>query len=502
MIDLFIGVPRVSTDTQARDGYSVATQTKALREYAQRLGARQIVIIPDDISGTTPLRERPGGKKLYSYIDARPANCAVAFYDISRVARDIDVFEVVQLMRDLRRAGIEFHIPQRGRIDLDDPFAKVLVFMEGAAAANENIVRTKKATASRRAKAEAGRIVGNGKPPYCHDVVGYRREVDYKLNRDRARWIQRAAKRIIDGASTESVARWLQEQGAPLPSPSARGWYQSTLFRILRNPALTGRFRHGAIVVQRDDLRVLDDETFEALGNALTANRTEMVAKVQREYLLRGHVFCSCGRRMTSRAGTHGTYYRCTSEDRRRLVEPCGQRYVRADGEHGLETVVWDKVAAWCCNEPIIIEGVKAHNELQLDHAAPLRDELAAAESELAKQRIKLDRLVASLEGASDAAVTVIQAQVRTAAERVAAAERRCESLRRRVTEPVPTIDAADVIAVARRVCTMLPGAKFEKRRRVMEALGVRCQIEGYGVARHAVVTLGILETVRWVVGI
>lgn len=503
MIDLFIGVPRVSTDTQARDGYSVATQTQALRDYGQRIGARRVVIIPDDISGTTPIRERPGGRKLYDYIDRVPTNCAVAFYDVSRVARDVDVFEVVQLMRDLRRTGIEFHITTRGKIDLDDPFAKVLVFMEGAAAASENVMRTRKATENRRAKAAAGHIVGNGKPPYCHEVVGFRRDVDYRIDRERARWIQRAAKRIIAGESTESVARWLQSSGAPLPTPTARGWYQNTLYRILRSPAMIGRFRHGDIVVQRDDLRILDDATYRAVADALASHRLEMVGRPVRQYLLRGRVFCSCGRRMTSRAGARGmTYYRCTSHDHRKLIEPCGQSYVRANGPHGLEAIAWDFVAAWCSDDARIRDGVERHNELQHDHAAPLRDELASADAELGRQRVKLARLAGSLESASDAAAAVIQSQVRWAADRIAELQTRCGQLRARIAAPVPDVEARDVLTVAHEVRALLATATFDQRRRMIEALNVVCRIHGTGDERTVEITIGILESVAFTAGI
>ncbi len=322
MIDLFIGVPRVSTDEQIK-GDSLRIQERDMRAYAERLGAKRVIIIPDDITGTIPIRERPGGRRLYSYIDQRPASCAVCFTDTSRIARDVDVFEVVQLMRDLRVAGIEFHILNRGRIDLNDPFAKVLVFMEGAAAGHDNQLRAQKSTAGRRAKA-ARAIVGSGHPPYCHDRTGARRALDYTVNTRRADLIRQAAHMIIGGSSTEAAARWLEREGAPVPATlhggHARGWYQSTLLRVLRNRALIGIFKHGPVETRRDDLRILDDETWDKLQAALTEHKAWPKAS-PRNYLLSGRLRCSCGRRMVGRYGTRGnTYYHCTSIDNRRLV--------------------------------------------------------------------------------------------------------------------------------------------------------------------------------------
>jgi|GEM_PF-4690665 len=502
-LDLFIGVPRVSSDEQAKSGHSLRTQERALRDYAAKLKARRVVIIPDDISGTTPIRERPGGAELYEHIDARPDSAAVCFFDVSRVARDVDVFEVVQLMRDLRRSGIEFHMLNRGRIDLDDPFAKVLVFMEGAAAANENVTRTRKATLNRRAKAEEGKIVANGRPPYCHDQIGFRKHAEYVVNEQRADYIRAVAGKIIAGETTDACAHWLQDQGAPYSRGSnpAKGWYQSTLLRILRNRALIGQFRYGKIIVKRDDLRVLDDDTFDALQAALTNHNHITAGETKREYLLRSRLFCTCGRRMCGMPGQRGiVYYRCTTMTAKRVIEPCGQGYIRADGEHGIDALVWAKVLEFCSDEERIRRGVQQHNATRTAKLNPLHNDLKHVESDLCKERTKLDRLSVALGDASDAAVQVMGGQIRASAERVAALEAKQVSLKKKLAQPIELLDEAAIIATIRKTRAKLSKATFAQKVATLAIFGVECHVKMKGrqgeTLRPVDVTFDILESV------
>ncbi len=502
MLDLFIGVPRVSSDEQKK-GDSLQIQERDMRTYAERLGAQRVLIIPDDITGVMPIRQRPGGRRLYAHIDQRPANCAVCFADTSRVARDIDVFEVVQLMRDLRIAGIDFHILNRGRIDLNDPFSKVLVFMEGAAAGADNLQRTKKGTDGRHSKARRGAIVGNGRPPYCFDKTGARRDLDYAINTQRADYIRRAADLIINhGYSTEGAARWLQVQGAPVPATlygrASRGWYQSSLLKILRNKSLIGIFRHGNIEIRREDLRIVDDATFEALSRALIDNRT--IAKhAKQDYLLSSRLRCSCGRCMAGRVSNNArTYYHCTSIDNRRLLKPCGQRLVRTNGDYGIDGRVWDAICEWCSDEDRIRLGVQEHNAHQTAQLDPMRDEIRQIESDLARARTRMNRLDAAIGDASEDAAAVLQSHLVDAAEKVAALERRHNALVHQVSHPLNELDEASVIEQIRRTREGLAHADFAKRREVLRIFDVQCYLSGREPgSRRVTITLGILESVN-----
>ena len=70
-------VARVSTDTQAKNGYSLSTQLVGMREYAARFGWQVAGEITDDCSGTIPIFDRPGGKEVYRAIQARSVDVVI-----------------------------------------------------------------------------------------------------------------------------------------------------------------------------------------------------------------------------------------------------------------------------------------------------------------------------------------------------------------------------------------------------------------------------------------
>ncbi len=334
-IDLFVGVCRVSTDAQTQ-GHSPADQERALRAYAATLGARDVVILHDHISGTIPIRERPGGKELYRYIDSGRPGLAFGFDRVDRISRDRYLAELPALLRDIDAAGLELHVVGKGAIPLGDPLQALMLILEGYAAAQANIERAKASARGRRAKATSGRVVGNGRPPYAFDREGDRRGLVYRVNPDRAAHVAEVARRIIAGESSESCARWLDSIGAPTPGAlwgrPARGWYNTTVVKVLRNPALIGRFRYGDLIVVDDALRVIDVETFEAIQAALADHRRDSQRNRKGEYLLSGRLFCACGRRMVGcPCGPGSRWDYCTSRTTGRHLRSCWEGYMRAD---------------------------------------------------------------------------------------------------------------------------------------------------------------------------
>lgn len=501
-IDLFVGVCRVSTDAQTQ-GHSPADQERALRAYAAALGARDVVILHDHISGTIPIRKRPGGKELYRYIDSGRPGLAIGFDRVDRISRDKHLAELPVLLRDIDAAGLELHVVGKGAIPLGDPLQALMLILEGYAAAQANIERAKASARGRRAKATSGRVVGNGRPPYAFDREGDRRGLVYRINPDRAAHVAEVARRIIAGESSESCARWLDSIGAPTPGAlwgrPARGWYNTTVVKVLRNPALIGRFRYGDLIVVDDTLRVIDVETFEAIQAALADHRRDSQRNRKGEYLLSGRLFCSCGRRMVGRPGGPGSrWYYCTSRTAGRHVQSCGEGYVRADRQRGADTLVWSEVIAWCADPERIRLGVRTRNEHQAAAVEPMRREVGELARASQREQVRLDRLVETLGRVSAAAAGSIQAKIADTARHLGELETRRADLSRQLAAPGMTIDEDAILA---DVATMLDGmqsATFEQRRQHLGILGVEARIVRTDGRRALRVTFDALDGVSF----
>lgn len=484
MIDLFIGCPRVSTDAQAQDGYSLETQEKALREYGKRIKAKKIVILTDDISGRTPIRQRPGGAQLYRYIDAGTQNLAVGWYRISRVSRDDDLVELPLLMRDLRYIDAEFHVCDRGRIDLDDHFAKALAIFEGASAAKDNRDRGEATKRGNDAKAAAGKIVGKGAPPYGFDKVGERSKTDFVINEQEAgiirqvyRWI------VVDGKPLNWCAMELNKMAVPSPSRisgiAGNCWYTSTLYRLIRRPTVVGRFRHGEYEAVRDDLHILSEGEYETLLETLKANRKNSPRRSRREYLLSGRVTCNCGRRMIGRPNQFNMwYYICSPLRTREGNQYCGQSHIRANTDEGLDARVWAELVKFLTDEKLLRRTVEGINQKRKETRNPARDQLATAQQQAARAKLKVERLSESLGSATGGAVAVIQTQLRKAADEQVSAEKAVQSLERSIASESKQINVKDAMGQVKKIAdTLKRDFTFESKRYVLRLLDVQVQV-------------------------
>lgn len=483
MIELFIGCPRVSTDAQAQDGYSLETQEAALRTYGKKLEAKKVVILTDDISGRTPIRQRPGGAQLYRYIDSGQPNLAVGWYRISRVSRDDDLVELPLLMRDLRHIGAEFHVCDRGRVDLDDHFAKAILILEGASAAKDNRDRTEATKRGNNAKAAKGLIVGKGAPPYGFDKVGERSKADFVINEREAAVIRQVYQWIVmDGKPLHWCSTKLNETGTPSPSRISgtvgNCWYSSTLYRLIKRPTVVGRFRHGEYVTVRDDLRILTDDEYEALIETMKRNREQSSRRTKREYLLSGRVLCNCGRKMIGRPHGEIRYYSCSPLRTREGQTFCGQSYVRCNDEAGLDARVWAKIVEICTDTKYMKALVEEINARRMNANNPNQDRLNVALKRLDKAKTKVQRLSDSLDGVTGAALPILQDQLRKAAEDQAMAQSEAINLERLAKNESKQLNVKDTVqqvkVMGERIKKDVP---YEAKCEIVRLLDVQVQL-------------------------
>lgn len=487
MIDLFIGCPRVSTDAQAQDGYSLDTQEQALRDYGKRIKAKKIVIITDDVSGRTPIRQRPGGAQLYRYIDSGTPNIAVGWYRISRVSRDDDLVELPLLMRDLRHIGAEFHVCDRGRVDLDDHFAKAILILEGASAAKDNRDRAEATKRGNDAKAAKGLIVGKGAPPYGFDKVGERAKSDFVINEREADVIRMAWHwLVVDGKPLSWCATELNKTGVASPSRTSGTtgacWYSSTLYRLIRRKTVIGRFAHGEHEAVRNDLRILTDDEYERLIDTLKRNRENSPRRSTREYLLSGRICCDCGRKMIGRPHAKIRYYSCSPLRTRDGPTFCGQSYVRCDGDNGIDARLWAELVRFLSDEKRLRRTVEAINDRRKSANNPAVSQLDNERKRFDRARLKVERLSESLGGAVGGAVGVIQDQLRKAADEQASAEKAIAQLQRAIETESKQIDVRGVVEKVKAIADAIKkDFSFEFKRKVLRLFDVQVQLNERG---------------------
>jgi site-specific DNA recombinase len=243
---------RVSTDEQARSGYSLAQQIEALREYAAREGYEVLEEVADPGQSGASL-ERPGMDRLRDLVAAGGVSVVLA-QDRDRFAREPAYHYL--LRREFEEHGTKIRaLNDRGddspEGDLTDGILDQLAKYE----------RAKIVERSRRGKirkAREGKVVAGHSPNfgfrYNAARDGY--EVDEKMA-----VVRRIFRMVaVEGKSTHSVARTLEQEGVPNPG-GGRYWYKRRIKMMILDDVYRPRtFQEVAALVAPEVAARLDPD--------------------------------------------------------------------------------------------------------------------------------------------------------------------------------------------------------------------------------------------------
>ena len=220
---------RVSTDEQARSGFSLAQQLEALREYAAREGYEVLEEVSDPGQSGASL-ERPGMDRVRALVAAGGVSVVLA-QDRDRFAREPAYHYL--LRREFEEHGTRIRaLNDRGdespEGELTDGILDQLAKFE----------RAKTAERSRRGKlqkAREGKIIGGHTPGY-----GFRYNTardGYEVEPAHMAVVRRIFEMIgAGGESIYGVCRVLEREG--VPSPKGNGvWPKPTVKDIIRDDA-------------------------------------------------------------------------------------------------------------------------------------------------------------------------------------------------------------------------------------------------------------------------
>jgi hypothetical protein len=248
----------------------------------------------------------------------------------------------------------------------------------------------------KRERARAGLLVG-GRVAY-----GYRYR-DGKLEPDeqRAPIAQEIFRRYDAGESMRSIALWLRSSGAP--SWSGKQWGHSSVQRILINETYAGvayygsHRREGKLLRLRapsDRIRLsvpalIDRAQWERVQRRIAENPS--VGRPSVFYLLRGLLFCSCGRRMSGNTKRRYRSYRCSGRDALRFHGgPCRCSISAAK----IDSAVWD-VLVEAFTDSDFLRAILERNEQELRTDGP--EVLERLEERLKKLRRKEDATLSAM---------------------------------------------------------------------------------------------------------
>jgi site-specific DNA recombinase len=353
---------RVSTDKQVEQGTSIDKQLRAGHAYAARAGFGVVAEIKDDISGTLPLTQRPGGAELMQRIDTGEVD-AVIVYALDRLVRPEQLVDYLNERAALLATGIELHYTDKGKVE-DSLEAELMETFQAYLSGGERKKILERMKAGKRDAALAGKWPVGNNVAYGTKKVGKGKEARLVPDEYEQSQILRMIDMLLNqNASIREIARVLESDGVPTPR-HGRVWHPQVIRAILVNPIHTGVTYYGQtrtikengkikrIKIPRSEwrevpvpqLEIIDTNTWQRIQDRMTKNQRAYANRKRQthNYLLSQHIRCgACGYSMFGSHQAKSPFtrnYRCSAG--RHLIK-CGAAVKMVNADKA-ERVVWD----------------------------------------------------------------------------------------------------------------------------------------------------------------
>jgi site-specific DNA recombinase len=296
------------------------------------------------------------------------------------------------LRDEFQKANVELHFYKGGKSE-DTPEGRMKDNIEAVFSDYWKAKIVEGSRLGRRRKAQNGKWVGDGWAPYGYTRVGKARDVHLEIDEDEAAVIQRMFKMYIGAngrpMTFQGIAAMLTAEAIPPPNRGVGGdkkpsqiWHMGTVRRLITKSTFIGDFEYGGIEFSLPELAIVDRETFEAAQKRRTTSRAQANIKRKYDFLLAGHVRCSCGIGMSASHYKKGRYrcYECNSVSNRRHARECEELKVRAPDA---EEIAWEWVNTIICDEDQLQDGLSHLAELAIKDLDSKRERLTEVEDDM-----------------------------------------------------------------------------------------------------------------------
>jgi len=220
---------RVSTEDQARVGFSLRAQQARLRAYSEARGWRIADEYTDDGATGTDVR-RPAYQRMMAEADRWDAILVLKMDRIHRNSRNF-----MAMMDDLRRRGKDF-VSATEALDTSTATGRFVADMLQRIAQLESEQTGERVHMGMRQAAQEGKFLGMSNPyGYRYDSAA-KNLVVVPVEADVVREIFRLAR--DERRSMQAIAEALNAQG--VVTKRGRSWSKRQVFRVLRSPLYIG----------------------------------------------------------------------------------------------------------------------------------------------------------------------------------------------------------------------------------------------------------------------
>ncbi len=251
---------RMSTEDQAREGYSIPSQLKRLHAYCKAKGWTVAgEFVDEGYSGRTT--DRPAYKRM---MESKDDWDVLLVLKMDRIHRDSQNFAA--MMDNLNAWGKQFNSMQE-KFDTTTAMGRFVmdIIQRIAQLESEQIGERVKVGMLQKAKSASG-YLGSG-VPFGYDIVDGR----LILREDEAEIVRFIYRSYLYGRSLSEIADSLNERG--IPTKKGKVWKKQTVSNILRNPLYAGYVVWDDIVFSLGHEAVITPERFNVVQGMMEGRR-------------------------------------------------------------------------------------------------------------------------------------------------------------------------------------------------------------------------------------
>jgi DNA invertase Pin-like site-specific DNA recombinase len=267
---------RVSTQEQAKEGYSIPAQKERLIAYCVAQGwTNYKFYIDEGVSAKDT--NRPELNRLLADAQSGKVN-AVLVYRLDRFTRRVK--DLYNLLDNLKKYNCAF-ISATEQYNTSSAMGKMFMGLVALLAEWETENLSERVKMALEEKVAGGERVGG--IPYGFDLS----EDEKLVKNEKATAVLDMIKKLKSGMSVNAIATNLNKTNS-----DKSDWKANTVFRILKNPALYGATRWNDKVYENTHEGLLTKAEFEKLQLILEDRGQHRRREVESTYIFQGVLFC------------------------------------------------------------------------------------------------------------------------------------------------------------------------------------------------------------------
>ena len=373
---------RVSTEEQAKEGYSLSAQEERLRAHAKSQGWPTYKVYVDD-GYSAGSRNRPALKRLLLDGSLKRFD-TVLVYKIDRLSRSLK--DLIEIVAELNKYGVGFKSCTE-LIDTTRPEGRLMFHQFGSFAQYEREMISQRTKFGMMKRLRQG--LWNGQAPYGYKIV----KGKLVINRKEADLVRMIFDLYLKkNMGVVSISRELNR--LEIKPRKGKMWKGNTIHNIITNPIYAGYVRWGGEMAEGSHKSIIEKEIFDCAQETLK-QRNHQSRKLRTPNYLTGLVRCGkCNAPMhVTYPGiepkTRFKYYVCNN---RYNFKACDQDYIRADI---LANSVIKEIEKLSLRQEVIsslVQDYVDHNRARLPELEEQKDEILKKIKLLEEEKERLSR--------------------------------------------------------------------------------------------------------------